>query len=555
MTKDQAKKRIRELSTELEKHNYKYYVLSESSISDFAFDKMMDALINLEQKFPNLLSMESPSQRIGGVVTKQFKNIKHKYPMLSLGNTYTDEELNDFDERVRKIIGDKFEYVCELKFDGVAISMRYEDGKLVQAVTRGDGEYGDDVTSNVRTIRSIPLKLKGSNYPDLFEVRGEIYMPKSVFNDLNQHARIELEEDGYNEDEIQSRLLKNPRNAASGTLKMQNSAEVAKRRLDCYCYSINGENLKFKNHYESIRKAFDWGFKVSDFMVKVNDVKGVFKYIKEWEHERFKLPYDTDGVVIKVNDNRNQIELGFTAKSPRWAIAYKFKPESAITLLKSITYQIGRTGAVTPVANLRPVLLAGTTVKRATLHNEDFIKSMDLRIGDHVFVEKGGDIIPKITGVDHSNREENSTVFEFILKCPECNSILKRNEGEAHNYCPNETDCPSQVKGKLEHFISRKAMDIDSIGEGTIELLFDNHLIQNPTDLYDLTFEKLIGREKIIEDKISNNSKKISLQNKSVNNILNGIDKSKEVPFARVLYALGRRYVGETVAKKISFAF
>jgi DNA ligase (NAD+) len=554
MTDSQAKKRIEELSGEIDAHNYKYYVLDKPSIGDYQFDMLLEELIRLEKEFPQFAFPDSPSQRVGGQITKIFKSVKHKYPMMSLGNTYSEQEVTDFDERVRKIIGNDFEYVCELKFDGLSIGLTYKEGKLVQAVTRGDGVQGDDVTTNVKTIRSIPLKLHDGDFPDEFEIRGEIFMPLKSFEKINKEIEKQLTEDGYDELEIEERLLKNPRNAASGTMKMQDSSVVAKRNLDCYLYHLLGENLPFKTHYESIRKAHEWGFKVSDYTVKCKNLNQVFDYVNTWDKGRHKLPYETDGVVIKINSFRQQRDLGFTAKSPRWAIAYKFKAESVSTKLLDITYQVGRTGAITPVANLQPVKLAGTTVKRATLHNADQIEKLDLRIGDEVFVEKGGEIIPKITAVDLSKRAKNSKPVEYISTCPECATKLIRKEGESLHYCPNELGCPPQIKGRIQHFIGRRAMDINSLGEGKVEMLFENGLIKTPADLYHLDHKQLFGLTRIIEEE-GEKSKKISLQEKSVQKILSGIEDSKKVPFERVLYAIGIRYVGETVAKKLALHF
>ncbi len=555
MNRSKAKKRIEELSEELNKHNYHYYVLSDPKISDYEFDQMLDELIGLENKYPEFKNIDSPSQRVGGEVTKEFRNVKHQIPMLSLSNTYSEEELVEFDKRVRKVIGENFKYTCELKFDGVAISVKYTNGQLQEAVTRGDGESGDDVTANVRTIRSIPLKLRNENVPKIFEVRGEIFMPRMVFEDINNKLAKQLTEDGYNVEEIADRLFKNPRNAASGTLKMQNSADVAKRRLDCFFYSIVGDDVPFTEHYESLKELKNWGFRISQYVVKVKDIRSVFEVAREWEKQRDQFPFEIDGVVIKVNEINNQRELGFTSKSPRWAIAYKFKPESASTVLKDIVYQVGRTGAITPVASLNPVNLAGTTVKRATLHNEDFIMNLNLCIGDHVLVEKGGDIIPKVTAVDFKKRSKKLTPFRFITECPECGTSLIKKEGEAMHYCPNEHGCPPQIKGRIEHFISRKAMDISSLGEGTIDLLFTNGVIKDFTDLYELTENEILGLEKSIEDPVTGKVKKISLKEKSTRNLLQGIAESKNIPFPRVLYALGIRYVGETVAKKLAIHF
>lgn len=530
MTSEQAKQRIEELSRQIEEHNYRYYQLAQPTISDYEFDMMLEELIKLEKQFPEFLSPESPSQRVGGTITKEFKTVKHKYPMLSLGNTYSEEELKDFDERVKKALNESYEYVCELKYDGVAIGLTYVNGKLKQAVTRGDGEKGDDVTANVKTIKSIPLKLRGSNYPNEFEIRGEIFMPRNVFDEINKER-----------EEIGDAPLANPRNAAAGTLKMQDSSIVAKRKLDCYLYFVLGENLPYQSHYENLIAAKEWGFKVPESIRKVKNINEVFHFIKEWEQKRFNLPFDTDGVVVKVNSYEQQRVLGFTAKSPRWAIAYKYKAAQASTILESISYQVGRTGAITPVANLKPVFLAGTTVKRASLHNADIIEKLDVRVGDTVFVEKGGEIIPKITGVDLSKRDLNSQKTEFITHCPECNAALIRPEGQAQHFCPNENGCPPQIKGKLVHFTSRKAMAIESLGEETIELLFDAGLIKNIADIYDLKKEQLLPLERMAE--------------KSAQNLIEGIEQSKKVPFERVLFALGIRHVGETTAKKLAYYF
>lgn len=550
-----AGRRIQELSAEIEHHNHLYYVEARPVISDREFDLLLEELIQLEKQYPTLKSPESPSQRVGGTITKEFVTVTHKYPMLSLGNTYSEQELRDFDERVQKITGAEPEYICELKFDGVAIGLTYEKGKLVRAVTRGDGVQGDDVTQNVKTIKSIPLVLRPGNYPDEFEIRGEIFMPRSSFDKINNELYRQLSEDGYNEEEIAEKLLKNPRNAAAGTIKMQDSSVVAKRNLDCFLYFIYGENLPFQSHYDSLKHAKEWGFKVSEFILKAKGISGVFDYIQEWDHHRHELPYDTDGVVIKVNDYHQQQELGFTAKSPRWAIAYKFKAESVATRLREVTYQVGRTGAITPVANLDPVQLSGTTVKRASLHNADQIAKLDIRINDFVYVEKGGEIIPKITGVDLTRRDDNSTPIVYITHCPECKTMLVRKENEALHYCPNENGCPPQIKGRIAHFISRKAMNIDSLGDEKVELLFDQGLIRTAADLYSLKEEDLLGLEREVAGEPGSKGKKISLREKSVQNILAGIEASKKVPFERVLYAIGIRYVGETVAKKLAHHF
>jgi len=554
MDSREAADRIDFLSREIERHNRLYYIDANPQISDLEFDQMLEELIRLESEFPALKSPESPTQRVGGGITKEFSQVVHKYPMLSLSNTYSEQEVMDFDERISKAIGGETEYVCELKFDGVAIGLTYVKGKLKSAVTRGDGVQGDDVTTNVKTIKSIPLVLPPGDYPDEFEIRGEIYMPRKAFDRINAELRSQLMEDGYDEAEITERLLKNPRNAASGTIKMQDSKTVATRGLDCWLYFIYAPDLPFKTHYDCMRKAKEWGFKVSEYMVKVKGIHGVLEYLKEWDQARHELGYDTDGVVIKVNDFSKQLDLGFTAKSPRWAIAYKFKPENVSTPLISITYQVGRTGAITPVANLSPVQLSGTTVRRASLHNADQIAKLGICTGDHVFVEKGGEIIPKVTGVDLSKRSPDAVPVNYIEKCPECGSKLVRKDGEALHYCPNESGCPPQIKGKLVHFIGRKAMNIDSLGEEKVELLFEKGLVSSPADLYALTYESLLGLEKSVQGE-DGKSKRISLREKSVEKILAGIEDSKNVPFERVLFAIGIRYVGETVAKKLAKHF
>ncbi len=533
MNNEQARKRIEALSKELDEHNHRYYVLSEPQISDFEFDQLLEELISLEKEYPEFLVPDSPSQRVGGGVTKEFVTVKHRYPMLSLGNTYSMEELVDFDERVRKGLGgEEAEYVCELKYDGVAIGLRYDDGALVQAVTRGDGVQGDDVTTNVRTIRSIPLRIKTGTFPGDFEIRGEIILPRSVFNKINKQK-----------EELGDALLANPRNAASGTLKMQDSAVVASRKLDCYFYSVMGNDLSFKTHFESLEAARSWGFKVPAHTEKVKGLEGVQNFIDKWDKKRFALDFETDGVVIKVNSYEQQRSLGFTAKSPRWAIAYKFKAERVATKLHAITYQVGRTGAVTPVANLEPIPLGGTVVKRASLHNADIIEKLDVRVGDFVFVEKGGEIIPKIIGVDLTKRDKHSHPHEYITQCPECNATLVRGEDEANHYCPNENGCPPQIKGRIEHFVGRRAMDIDSLGAETIAQLFDAGIIHTIADLYSLSEKKeeLLSLERMAE--------------KSVDNLLKGIEASKNIPFERVLFAIGIRHVGETTAKKIANHF
>lgn len=555
MTEAEAKKRIEILSKEIEEHNYRYYVLSDPQIGDFEFDKKLEELISLEKHFPELLLSNSPSQRVGGEITKEFLSIPHKYPMLSLSNTYSEKDLIDFDERIQKIIDGRYEYVCELKFDGVAIGLTYDKGKLIRAVTRGDGAQGDDVTANVKTIKSIPLSLRGNDFPDEFEIRGEIFMPRSSFEMINEQIEKQMTEDGFSEEEIAAKLLKNPRNAASGTIKMQDSKIVSSRKLDCFLYALYMEKFRFATHMEAIQAAQIWGFKISEHTIACANIEDVMKYLSYWDKQRFELPYDTDGVVIKINSIAQQADLGFTAKSPRWAIAYKFKPESISTELKNIFYQVGRTGAITPVADLHPVLLAGTTVKRATLHNADQIEKLDLRIGDWVFVEKGGEVIPKVTSVDLKKRPTSAIPVLYIKNCPECKTLLERKEGEAQHYCPNVTSCPPQIKGRIEHFISRKAMNIDSLGEGKIEMLFDNGLIKDASDLYSLKYNDMIGLEKIFSTVDAGKSKKISLQDKSVTKILTGIEESKIVPFEKVLYAIGIRYVGETVAKKLAMHF
>jgi DNA ligase (NAD+) len=526
MNREEAFNKIKALRYELEEHNYKYYVLAQPSISDFDFDMKLKELEKLEADFPEFADLNSPTQRVGSDLSSDFEQVEHKYAMLSLSNAYSEGEIMDFDTRIKKIINTDFEYVCELKFDGSSISLTYENGRLTRAVTRGDGVKGDDVTKNVRTIKSIPLQLRGNDFPDEFEIRGEIVMPFDVFNELN----AELESAG-------EQLLANPRNTAAGTLKMKNSKVVASRKLDAYFYSILGKDLPFDGHYESLQKAKEWGFKISDATQLSKNLSEVFDFLRNWDTERFNLPVATDGIVIKVNSKNLQENLGFTAKSPRWAIAYKFKAESVSTILQSVSYQVGRTGAVTPVANLEPVQIAGTVVKRASLHNADIIENLDLHFNDTVFVEKGGEIIPKITGVDISQRHPMFQKVEFIKNCPECGTTLIRAEGEAAFYCPNEDGCPPQIKGKMEHFVSRKAMDIDGIGQETIELLYKEGLAKNIADLFLLQKHQLEGLERMAE--------------KSAQRILDGLEASKKVPFERVLFALGIRFVGETVAKTL----
>ncbi len=524
MDKKAAQNSIEKLRNELEEHNYNYYVLNQPVISDLEFDMKMKELEKLEDRFPEFMNPNSPSQRVGSDLNKEFEQVMHKYSMLSLSNAYSKEEIRDFDTRIKKIINADYEYVCELKFDGSSIGLWYENGELARAVTRGDGIKGDDVTDNVRTIRSVPLKLRGNAYPGSFEIRGEILMPFHVFEELN----TEREKKG-------EPLLANPRNTAAGTLKMQNSSIVASRKLDAYFYYMLGETLPSDGHYENLQEARGWGFKISEAMQKCASLKEVFAYLDKWDTERHLLPVATDGVVIKVNSKKLQDNLGFTAKSPRWAIAYKFKAESATTILRSVSYQVGRTGAVTPVANLEPVLIAGTMVKRASLHNADIIKNLGLHVNDTVFVEKGGEIIPKITGADQSKRHPMSQPVSFIEHCPECGTKLVRNEGEAAHYCPNEVGCPPQIKGKIEHFVSRKAMDIDGLGQETIELLYNKGLIHGVADLYRLKKGQLVVLERLGE--------------KSAERIFKSLEESKNVPFERVLFSLGIRFVGETVAK------
>jgi DNA ligase (NAD+) len=530
MTLEQAKGRIKELTDKINYYNYQYYQKHISEISDYDFDKLLEELISLETKFPELKKEDSPTQRVGGTITKEFKQVIHKYPMLSLGNTYSEEELKDFDDRIRKAIGNDFEYICELKFDGVAISLTYENGILKTAATRGDGVRGDEITTNAKTIRCIPLSISSKNIPSYFEVRGEVFLPLETFNKINRDR-----------EEIGEAPLANPRNAASGTLKMQDSAVVARRKLDCFMYALLGEDISAETHYDSMELLKEWGFNISPTYKKCKNIEEVKKYIDHWEKERFKLPLGTDGIVIKVNRYDQQETLGFTAKCPRWAIAYKYKAESASTLLESIEYQVGRTGAVTPVANLKPVQLAGTKVKRASLHNANEIERLDIRVGDTVFVEKGGEIIPKVTAVDYSKRTAGSKAVKFITECPECHTALIRTEGEAAYYCPNENGCPTQIKGRMEHFIGRKAMNIEGLGPETIDQLFEKGLVKNPADLYDLTMEKLSSLERFGE--------------KSAQNIIKGLEKSKAVPFKNVLFAIGIRYVGSTVAEKLAKHF
>lgn len=533
MNKHEAKEEILRLSEEINLHNHKYYVESNPTISDYDFDMLLKRLQELETQFPEFAFDHSPTKRVGGDITKKFESVVHRFPMLSLSNTYSEEEIIDWENRLKKSSDGKLEYVCELKYDGVAIGIRYENGILTRAVTRGDGTQGEDVTANVRTIRTIPLQLKG-DFPQDFEIRGEIFMPLKSFQKLN----AEREENG-------EQLFANPRNTASGTLKMQDSKVVAERSLDSYLYGVYGNDLSYSGHFETVEKAGQWGFKVpltkNRFIEKTDSLEGIMEYIHYWNKERNNLPFEIDGVVIKVNDYAQQKKLGFTAKSPRWAIAYKFKAERVETKLESIVFQVGRTGAITPVANLQPVQLGGTTVKRASLHNSDQIEKLDLHEGDFVYVEKGGEIIPKIVGVNTEKRISNASIVHFIENCPECNTALIRREGEAQHYCPNEDSCPPQMKGKLEHFISRKAMNIDGLGAETVDMLYEKGLVRNIADLYDLTFDQVVSLERMAD--------------KSADNLIKGIENSKTVPFERVLFALGIRYVGETVAKKLAKHF
>ncbi|MEN9917954.1 MAG: NAD-dependent ligase LigA [Bacteroidota bacterium] len=528
---DSQRQHIEALAKELNTHNHNYYVLSAPTISDIEFDRKMNELMDLEAKYPQYADPNSPSQRVGSDITKTFKQVEHRYPMLSLSNTYSEGEVREFYNRVEKDLNDNFDVTCELKYDGTSISLIYVEGKLTQAITRGDGVQGDDITANVKTIRSIPLALIGEDYPDEFEIRGEILMPWKVFEDLNKE-RAEQEES----------LFANPRNATSGTLKLQDSKTVASRKLDCYLYYLLGEELPEKGHFENLQKARIWGFKVSDAVRKCTTIDQVFEFIKYWDVERKNLPVATDGIVIKVNSLHQQKNLGSTSKFPRWAIAYKFQAEQEVTELLSVSYQVGRTGAITPVANLQPVKLSGTTVKRASLYNADAIHALDLHIGDKVYVEKGGEIIPKITKVDIDARHAGSTKVEFITQCPECQSLLVRDEGEAAYYCPNYMECPPQIKGRIEHFVTRKAMNINA-GSETIEHLYNANLLPNKSvaDLYSLQWEEVSQLERWAE--------------KSAKNLIQSIQDSVQVPYHRILYALGIRYVGETVAKKVAAAF
>lgn len=524
------RQRILQLRKELHEHNYKYYVLNQPEISDQEFDFMMKELQELETRHEDMFDPNSPTQRVGSDINQEFTQVTHKYPMLSLANTYSQEEVADFYNSVKKgLNGEDFEICCELKYDGLSISLTYEDGKLVRGVTRGDGVHGDDVTANVKTIRSIPLVLKDGDWPKEFEIRGEILMPWNVFERLNQEREAAEEP-----------LFANPRNAASGTLKSQNSALVASRNLDAYLYYLLGDELPGDGHYENLEKAREWGFKISEGMRKVKTLQEIYDFIDYWDTERKNLPVATDGIVLKVNSLRQQRALGYTAKNPRWAIAYKFKAERACTRLNEVTFQVGRTGAVTPVANMEPVQLAGTTVRRATLNNEDFIRSLDLHIGDYVYVEKGGEIIPKIVGVDIEQRPIIAQPVTFVTRCPECGAKLVRYEGEAAYYCPNDAGCPPQIKGRIEHFISRKAMNIDSIGPETVDDFYRHGLVRNVADLYDIEVQQINGD---------------GSRQKSAEKIVNGIEASKQVPFERVVFALGIRFVGETTARLLARHF
>lgn len=528
MSKTDIKKKISDLRSRLNRHNYNYYVLAKPEISDYEYDMLMNELTKLEKENPEFFDSNSPSVKVGDDSSNEFPKTAHKYPMLSLGNTYNEGELRDFDNRVRKTIGENFDYCCELKYDGASISITYENGKFKHAVTRGDGTRGDLVSANVKTIRSIPLELFGDGFPAEFEIRGEIFMRHDTFNLLNKQ-RSENNETPF----------ANPRNATAGTLKLQNSKEVAKRNLDCFLYYIAADEMPKDSHFENLKDAKKWGFNVPEYMKRCNNINEVLNFVREWDEKRHNLPFDIDGIVVKVDSIKMQKQLGMTAKSPRWAISYKYKAEAARTILKSISYQVGRTGAITPVANLTPVLLAGTTVKRASLHNADIIAALDVRIGDTVHIEKGGEIIPKITGVDISKRDTKAIKVEFIDKCPECGATLIRAEGEALHYCPNENGCPPQIKGKLEHFISRNAMNIGG-GEATVELLYNEGLVKNIADFYDLKKDDVVELERFAE--------------KSAQNLIDSINKSVQVPFERVLYAIGIRHVGVTMAKKLANA-
>lgn len=525
-----AKKRAEELRKIITEHNYRYYVLNQPVISDFEFDLLLNELEAIERQFPELITPDSPTARVGSDLTEEFRQVAHKWPMLSLGNTYSTEEVTDFDQRVSKALGYDPEYVCELKYDGVSISLSYENGRLVNAVTRGDGNVGDDVTANVRTIRSIPVRINSLSVPSSFVVRGEIYIPRKGFEEMNAERQSRGEA-----------LFANPRNAAAGTIKLLDPRIVASRPLDCFLYYLLGNQLPADNHYDNLIAARSWGFRVSDNMKKCRNITEVIGFISDWETKRKELPYDTDGIVIKVNSLAAQQQLGTTAKSPRWAIAYKYAAEQATTQLLSVDFQVGRTGNITPVANLRPVLLAGTTVKRASLHNSDQIEMLGLHFGDTVVIEKGGEIIPKIVEVDTSKREPGTRAVSFPEKCPECGTVLVRNEGEANHYCPNYLHCPPQIKGRIIHFVSRKAMDIEGLGDETIELLYSNGLVRNIADLYELKHEQLASLPR--------------LGDKSASNIISELKASLNAPYHRKLFALGIRHVGETVARTLAAGF
>ena len=521
--------KIQTLRDELRQHNYNYYVLDRPEVDDFTFDQKLKELQVLEEANPQFFDANSPTLRVGGLITKNFKTVKHEYRMYSLDNSYSQEDLEDWEKRLKKLVDGKVEYVCELKYDGASISLTYENGELIRAVTRGDGVQGDDVTNNIKTIRTIPLKLKG-DFPAKFDIRGEIVLPLAGFAAMNAE-RVDAGEEPYS----------NPRNTASGSLKLQDSAEVAKRPLECLLYSIVGENLNFSSQFESLEKARSWGFKVPEVAKLTASTSETFEFLNYWDVHRHELPYETDGVVIKVNSFQQQDELGFTAKAPRWAMAYKFKTEQAETLLEKITYQVGRTGAITPVANLEAVQLAGTIVKRASLHNADQIAKLDIREGDTVYVEKGGEIIPKIVGVDFEKRKSDSEATQYLTHCPECDTKLVREPGEAQHYCPNASGCPPQIIGRIQHYISRKALDIEGLGGETVTLLVKNGLISNYADLYELKKEQILPLERMAE--------------KSAVNLINGVEASKNIPFERVLFGLGIRYVGETVARKLAKQF
>ncbi|MEQ8906551.1 NAD-dependent DNA ligase LigA [Ekhidna sp.] len=555
MNSEEVKKKIEALTEELNHHNYLYYQKSKPEITDYEFDQKLKELELLEHKYPELKLSHSPTSRVGGDITKEFETVVHKYPMLSLGNTYSKEELIDFDGRVKRGLGtDDYEYICELKFDGVAISLKYEDGILTRGITRGDGTKGDDITTNVKTIRSIPLKIRGNNYPSSFEVRGEVFMPKQQFIELNEGVKKENKQREV-EGKSPLTLYANARNTTSGTLKMQDSKIVADRKLDCYLYSYLDDSDSYDTHEASLKFLEEVGFNVSRTYKKCATIDEVFDFINHWDQERHKLEVETDGIVIKVNSIAQQSELGFTAKNPRWAISYKFKAESAITTLNDIVYQVGRTGAITPVAELEPVLLAGTTVKRASLHNANEIERLDVRIGDSVNVEKGGEIIPKITSINLESRPSDAKQISYITVCPECSTPLIRKEGEAQHYCPNRDGCPPQVQGRIEHFISRNAMNIESLGPRTIAGFLKRKLINDLSDLYTLTFDDINNLQFEEVDELTGETTKRSIKEKSAKNIIASIQKSKEIPFERVLFGLGIRYVGKTVAEKLAQHF